>query len=625
VLGVPPTATLAEIKSRYLYLSLALERGKFSSRQDRQVAEAQFKLIEEAYRALVDQFDKAQPDRARAAKVEPRRGSPAEMRPPLAARESPPPTISQPLPARWKALLLFLASLGCFLLSMAADGHWPHSAPSFASLFGKVLASFLLAFVGSVLVRGWYGVIVGVGLAAAFTLWVGTPKVSRSPEAAKAGEQPVLPESDDSEETVSQESEWQAAKAAEAANQVESMVEHARKLVEKHPQSGLAYRCLSDALYYTAGGAYDQTLAAANRAIELDPGNPVGWNDLAVIYHALGRSTDSEQAFQKALQVCNEKEPKPFADLAAHYLQEKRPADAASATAKAEVLLTAGSFNAHHGELVECWVWDTVGNNYLSLNRFDPAIAAFQHATELSPSNSKAWFGLGVSYVSKGMWKDAVRPLEKATSLDAQFTDAWLEQGIALLNGGQKNDALDAFKKAAAIKAKDPNVWKWLGGAYAALERWTESESAYARAIEIEPSDGDAWQGLGNSYRQRRDFKESVRAYRKTVQFKPAEYTVWLALAADLKETGEMAQAAAAEREGRAAAALVAGDRQRTLQERKDALQGLYQELDTFRKGLRRDDALGIAYYNTQKARYEALHAQLEADIAAARNGPEPQ
>lgn len=70
-----------------------------------------------------------------------------------------------------------------------------------------------------------------------------------------------------------------------------------------------------------------------------------------------------------------------------------------------------------------------------------------------------------------------------------------------------------------------------------------------------------------------------------------------------------------------AAAALpgeaIAADPTKPMEERKQAIVVMFNELETRRKALDQNDAAGIARYNADRARYEAILAKLRSDVAA--------
>jgi DnaJ-class molecular chaperone with C-terminal Zn finger domain len=71
ILGVACTATTAEIKEQFRFLSHAYHPDKFATQKQRKVAEEHFKKINEAYRILSDPASRARYDASRAGSSDP--------------------------------------------------------------------------------------------------------------------------------------------------------------------------------------------------------------------------------------------------------------------------------------------------------------------------------------------------------------------------------------------------------------------------------------------------------------------------------------------------------------------------------------------------------------------------
>jgi tetratricopeptide (TPR) repeat protein len=106
---------------------------------------------------------------------------------------------------------------------------------------------------------------------------------------------------------------------------------------------------------------YDEARAAYQAAIEHNPKNPVSWNGLGDVYHRLGRHEDAIAAYQ-------------LGNVFENHSNDK------DALAEFEM-----SIDANQGDPQ---VWIEAGNIYLDINAYDDAIASFQKAMQLDPSNA---------------------------------------------------------------------------------------------------------------------------------------------------------------------------------------------------------------------------------------------
>jgi hypothetical protein len=103
VLGVPPTATPAQLKERFRFLSHAFHPDKFATDAQRRTAETDFKRLNAAYQILSDPVQRAHFDAARGrpsatdTKAKPRPTS-TESKPAPTAKARPTPTERKPPP-----------------------------------------------------------------------------------------------------------------------------------------------------------------------------------------------------------------------------------------------------------------------------------------------------------------------------------------------------------------------------------------------------------------------------------------------------------------------------------------------------------------------------------------------
>jgi tetratricopeptide (TPR) repeat protein len=100
---------------------------------------------------------------------------------------------------------------------------------------------------------------------------------------------------------VSREPAFAELRELENARNFPRMLEAARDLTLKYPQSALAQRRLSDAYYYTA--FYKESFGACKRALDLDPANPRGWNNLAMVTGQMNDEKAALEIYRSGLEV----------------------------------------------------------------------------------------------------------------------------------------------------------------------------------------------------------------------------------------------------------------------------------------------------------------------------------
>ena len=122
---------------------------------------------------------------------------------------------------------------------------------------------------------------------------------------------------------------------------------------------------------------HDKAIAAAERAIALNPNAAVAYKDLGVILINSGRYEEGTKLIEKAMRL----NPIP----PTHYLQD-------------------------------------LGFGYAHLGRYEDATEMFQMALKRAPNNVFGHIGLAYVYISLGREEDARRHAEEVLKLDPTFS-----------------------------------------------------------------------------------------------------------------------------------------------------------------------------------------------------------
>lgn len=149
-----------------------------------------------------------------------------------------------------------------------------------------------------------------------------------------------------------------------------------------------------------------------NRALEIDPKNKQGWNDLGLAYLRLGQFDDAGAAFRKQIEL------NPFDEHAYNYL----------------------------------------GFTLQQQQNYADAAKAFQKQIEVNPIDPIAHAALGALYLEEHRYADAVPELDKATILSPENAELQVSLGQAYINTGEKEKALAALEKGVEL-AQTPAVW----------------------------------------------------------------------------------------------------------------------------------------------------------------------
>ena len=92
--------------------------------------------------------------------------------------------------------------------------------------------------------------------------------------------------------------------------------------------------------------------------------------------------------------------------------------------------------------------------------RYDEAIAQYEHAIQLTPDNAPLYLNLGAVYSDKGEqhFPDAEQMYRKSIALDPSY-GAYANLGYLYLQEQKYADAADTEQKALQLNDKDYLVW----------------------------------------------------------------------------------------------------------------------------------------------------------------------
>jgi TolB-like protein/DNA-binding winged helix-turn-helix (wHTH) protein/Tfp pilus assembly protein PilF len=238
-------------------------------------------------------------------------------------------------------------------------------------------------------------------------------------------------------------------------------------------------------------GSFEEGIALLQRAIELDPSDPLPYARMARAYTALGHSPGAiKTAFPRgtalALQALGLDPDLADAHLALGeaqlYFHWDWEAAEASLRRAIELSPNLASAHAHYS-----WL-------HLIHDRFDLAMEESRRAMELDPRqvNWPTWHGWLHLWV--GNFEEAIRMEKAALAINPDYPAANFVLGQAHAWLGQHEQAMQAFEKAAAVNPR----WKW--GVAQGLALAGRTKEARARAQELEAEEfPDQW-GLAEVY-----------------------------------------------------------------------------------------------------------------------------
>jgi tetratricopeptide (TPR) repeat protein len=98
--------------------------------------------------------------------------------------------------------------------------------------------------------------------------------------------------------------------------------------------------------------------------------------------------------------------------------------------------------------------WNTKGETYHSLGRYEEAIAAFDHAVALDPENGEAWRNRGLSLSQLNRSAEAEESFSSALEINPSDSEAYYFRALSLDAAGNITGALESTDRAVTIMPK---------------------------------------------------------------------------------------------------------------------------------------------------------------------------
>ncbi|MBA7650737.1 Cell division coordinator CpoB [subsurface metagenome] len=189
---------------------------------------------------------------------------------------------------------------------------------------------------------------------------------------------------------------------AEAINQAGIATNLGPNQVATWETRGVIYR----EIMTVATGAAEWGVKSFERAIALEPTNPVLYTELGKLYLALDEEQKAREEFDRAL----EQKPDYIDVLIQIALMSERQANFPEAISKMEDL--AGTYPLVPEVLFQ------LGRLYFNNNQIEEAITQFKRVLILSPNHSNAHYSLALTYLAQGEKDLAIQEFEKVLELN---------------------------------------------------------------------------------------------------------------------------------------------------------------------------------------------------------------
>ena len=204
----------------------------------------------------------------------------------------------------------------------------------------------------------------------------------------------------------------------------------------------------------------------------------------AEFHYMMGVSALNEQnpteALKELLQAekYNPRDPRIHAALGQAYY-DKQANDLAEKHFKTAIALSNNDPKYYHN----------LGALYLTMERYDDAIMAFQSAAEnlLFDRPEMAWTGVGLANFQKQDYAAAQRAYQKAIGLNSRYYMAHYRMGELYYSQDRPVEALDMCTRTVELAPAFANGHYWQGLVYMKLKEPAKAKKAFLEVIRLAP------------------------------------------------------------------------------------------------------------------------------------------
>jgi tetratricopeptide (TPR) repeat protein len=322
---------------------------------------------------------------------------------------------------------------------------------------------------------------------------------------------------------------------------------HLEKAVHLRPNSAVARTNLAVNLLRME--KIDKAEGEFKKALEIEPGKYDANHDLGELYIRTGKIAAAIPFLERAQQTSSPSYENGY-DLSLAYTITGRFADSRRLihsllkqreTAELHNLLAGveekeGNFVAAANEYQLAAHLDSSESNLfdwgseLLLHRtLDPAIEVFTQAIQRYPASPRLAIGLGIALYSRGNYDDAVKALLQASDLNPSDPRAYLFLSKAYNSSpSQAEEVIRRFRRYAELQPHDS--WAYY---YYAMSLWKgkraqdpdldlhQIESLLTKSLELDPGLAEPHFQLGNLYSDQRNFSEAIPEYERALKLSP--------------------------------------------------------------------------------------------------------
>ncbi len=166
--------------------------------------------------------------------------------------------------------------------------------------------------------------------------------------------------------------------------------------------------------------------------------------------------------------------------------------------------------------------WNHLGIAYKEKNNGPAAIAAFEKARSFKEfKDADFYISAGLAYGIGKKYDQAVADFNRAISIDPSNAEAYNNRGLYLTEKGSIDSALVNFDQAIKLKNDFYQAYYNKGNALAKAGNFSGAVAQYQESMKFKPGYIDALLNMGNSYAAMGDYKNALNCFQQVEKSEP--------------------------------------------------------------------------------------------------------
>ena len=160
------------------------------------------------------------------------------------------------------------------------------------------------------------------------------------------------------------------------------------------------------------------------------------------------------------------------------------------------------------GDLSCVEAYEEIGDNYLTLRKYDKAEKALKQALKINKSSANANYLLGFVYSCTGAWKESVQLLESADHIYPNHPEILRCLGWSMFHFGQPKRGIILLERSLFLAPNDPLILNDLGVCYLNEKEFERAAFLFKKTLQVEPDNQKAKECLNAVRFFQREFEK---------------------------------------------------------------------------------------------------------------------